>query len=211
MRAFQETGGILDGNLAITHPDLYHASQDLMARIWREHAVSRPILAIWPSCFTSLEVIVNRATPGHRDKKGKPGWFDVLLTLGTYGKKAVLELRGLGISLPYNSGSIVPIASKLLVHGAAEVRGDRICYAFYMNGDLYTRFKSPIAGMATVAIDEVGEDADDDWTKGGSSGQPEGMSTDGNLAGAVGSGRGSDESAASYAEDAEMRDAWSAK
>ena len=65
--------------------------------------------------------------------------------------------------------------------------------------------------MATVAIDEVGEDAADDWMQGGSSGQPKGMSTDGNLAGAVGSGCGSDESAASHAEDAEMRDAWTAK
>ncbi|PIL26691.1 hypothetical protein GSI_11218 [Ganoderma sinense ZZ0214-1] len=122
MTAFEETGGILDGILAITHPTLHAAAQELMGAIWREHAESRAIMATWPVCFSSLQVIINRATLGHRDRHGEPGWFDLLVTLGTYGKASVLELRGLGISLPYGVGSIVPLASKLLLHGVPKFK-----------------------------------------------------------------------------------------
>lgn len=158
MRAFQESGGILDGILAVTHPELYETSQNLLAKIWRESAVSRPVLSIWPSCFTSLNIVVNRSTPGHRDKRRSPGALDLLLTLGTYGKKAVLELQGLGISLPYDAGSVALIMAKFLVHGEPEVRGDRLSYAFYMDADLYPRFKIPMPGMATASICGDAED-----------------------------------------------------
>ena len=81
MRAFQETGGMLDGILAVTHPELYRTSQDLMIKVWHESAVSRPIISIWPSCFTSLDIVVNRSTPGHRDKRRIPGAFDLSVLL----------------------------------------------------------------------------------------------------------------------------------
>lgn len=157
---------MLDGILAVTHPELYQASQDLMAKIWRNHGVSWPVLSIWPSCFTSLQVIANRSTPGHRDNNAHPGWLDMLLTLGMYGKRAVLELRGLGISLPYAAGSIVPITAQLLLHAVPEVRGDRICYAFSMHSDLFTRFKVPLVGMASVLISE-----DEEGVEAGSQGR----------------------------------------
>nr|VWP01791.1 Cytochrome P450 monooxygenase AKT7 (EC (AK-toxin biosynthesis protein 7) [Ganoderma boninense] len=131
MAAFEENGGILDGVLAITHPELYDSAQAVMKTIWREHAT----------------VIINRSTLGHRDCHGAPGWYDLLVTLGNYGKTAVLELRGLGISIPYDAGSIVPLSSKLLVHGVPKVRGERICYAFYMHSTVMHRFH--------IAVDSV--------------------------------------------------------
>ncbi|PIL28433.1 hypothetical protein GSI_08467 [Ganoderma sinense ZZ0214-1] len=144
MAAFEENGGILDGILAMTHPKLYEAAQKATETIWREHSDSRAIMATWPSCFSALQVIINRSTLGHCDCHGAPGWFDLLVTLGTYGKKAVLELHGLGISLPYNAGTIVPLSSKLLLHGVPKVRGERVCYAFYMHSAILGHFNVPV-------------------------------------------------------------------
>ncbi|PIL25596.1 hypothetical protein GSI_11344 [Ganoderma sinense ZZ0214-1] len=170
MSAFEESGGILDGVLAMTHPELYDAAQDTMETIWCEHGDSRVIMGTWPTCFTALQVIINRSTLGHRDCHGAPGWFDLLVTLGTYGKKAVLELHGLGISLPYNASSIVPLSSKLLVHGVPKVVGERVCYAFYMHSAVLRHFKMPVDAMtyseARHARNHVLEDLDDNTIAG---------------------------------------------
>ena len=62
---------------------------------------------------------------------------------------AVLEVRNLGISLPYDSGSIVSLSSKLLLHGVPKVAGDRLCYALYFNKAVFESLKIPLPGMAT--------------------------------------------------------------
>ena len=90
--AFEESGGLLDGILAVTHPELYESSQVLMDKIIRHHDQSRAVMPLWPSCFTAVDVIVNRSCPRHRDLTGAPGWHDILLTFGTYHEKAILEL-----------------------------------------------------------------------------------------------------------------------
>lgn len=141
---------MIDGILAVTHPDLYQSSQVLMEKITRDHDQSRGVMPVWPTCFTSVQIIVNRLSLRHRDISGIPGWFDLLLSLGTYGETAVLELRGLGISLPYDSGTIVPISSKLVMHGVPAVPRDRVCYAFYMSREIFKSFKVPAAGMAKI-------------------------------------------------------------
>uniref|UniRef100_A0A5K1K6H8 Cell surface hydrophobicity-associated protein n=1 Tax=Ganoderma boninense TaxID=34458 RepID=A0A5K1K6H8_9APHY len=149
MVSFEESGGLLDGIHAVTHPNLYRAAQDLMVKLSTKHAPSMSLMKTWPSTFTSVQVIANRQTPWHRDMSAIPGWLDLLLTIGTYGETAVLELKGLGISLPYDSGSVVSISSNILLHGAPMVSGDRICYAFYMNKAVFESFKVPLPGMAS--------------------------------------------------------------
>ena len=150
MVAFEESGGLLDGILAVTHPDLYRSAQELMAKLSTDHAPSNHLMQAWPSCFTAVQVISNRLSPWHRDLSSMPGWYDLLLTLGSYGETAVLELPSLGVAVPYDSGSGVLITSKLLLHGVPRVPMDRICYAFYMRRAVFEWFEVPLAGMATA-------------------------------------------------------------
>lgn len=152
MVEFEESGGLLDGILAVAHPELYAAAQDLMTKLSTVHAPSTFLMHTWPSSFTSIQVIANRQTPLHRDMSSKPGWLDLLLSLGNYGQDVILEVRSLGISLLYRSGSIVPLSSKLLLHGIPRVHLDRVCYALYLNKAVFESLKILLPGMATIGF-----------------------------------------------------------
>lgn len=147
-----ETGGLLDGILAVTHPQLYAVSQALVdaIRVDPRCPAASQGMANWPTSFNSVQVIVNRQSLLHRDKNTSPGWVDLLLTLGTYGQQAVLELHNLGVSLPYDTGTIAVICSRIIRHGVPEVDGDRICLAYYMVETVHKWFGIPAVGFADV-------------------------------------------------------------
>ena len=151
MVAFEESGGLVDGILAVISPELYASAQELMVKLCTAHAPSIFLMQTWPSCFSSIEVISNRQTPWHRDLSSMPGWPDILLSVGSYGENAVLEVPTLGISLPYDSGSVVPMTTKLLLHGAPRVVGDRVCYAFYLKKAVFESLEIPLVTMASTA------------------------------------------------------------
>ena len=136
MAEMQETGGILDGILAVTHPELYEAGRALMQQLYTDNAHARALVNAWPSVYHAVHVIVNRETLQHRDKNGLAGWFDLLLTVGTYGEEAVLSMRTFGVSVPYDSGSIVMIPSRTVLHGVPPVSPDRVCLAWLMKADV---------------------------------------------------------------------------
>ena len=137
MRHFQVVGGLLDGILAVAHPALYEASIRLMTKLFADHPASRAVVSEWPSCYSAVQIIVNRQSVRHRDVSGAPGWLDLLLTLGSYGEKAVMELRNLGASLSYDAGSAVLLSARLVVHGVPKVPTDRVCLALYMDQDVF--------------------------------------------------------------------------
>ena len=149
MVAFEESGGLVDGILAVISPELYASAQELMVKLCTAHPPSIFLMQAWPSCFTSIEVISNRQTPWHCDLSSMPGWPDVLLSLGSYGENAILAVPTLGISLPYDSGSVVPMTTKLLLHGAPRVVGDRVCYAFYLKRAVFESLEVPLVTMAS--------------------------------------------------------------
>ncbi|PIL25435.1 hypothetical protein GSI_13325 [Ganoderma sinense ZZ0214-1] len=92
MAEFETSGGVLDGILAITHPGLYDAARAVAETIWQKRGTSHSLMELWPTCFSSIQVIANRGTPRHRDNSALPGWLDLLLSLRTYGENGVLEL-----------------------------------------------------------------------------------------------------------------------
>nr|VWP01972.1 Sigma-70 region 2 [Ganoderma boninense] len=154
MREFQTSGALLDGILAVTHPALYQEALAVAEEVYRKHGACRATLSIWPSAFNSVQVISNRSTPVHRDVGGRAGWLELLLTLGRYGETGILELRTLGVSVPYSSGSVAMLCSRQVLHGVPTVPGDRVCYAWYMNKHLFKKVKADLPGKAIVASEE---------------------------------------------------------
>ena len=152
MSDMDESGSLLDGILAVTHPELYAISQTWVDRILAEKRCSAATegMRSWPTSFNSVQVIVNRLSRLHRDKNTCPGWSDLLATLGTYGEQAVLELNNLGVSVPYDSGTVAVICSRIIRHGVPKVEGDRVCYAWYMVQNVHTWFEMPEPGFADV-------------------------------------------------------------
>ncbi|RDX50609.1 hypothetical protein OH76DRAFT_1348589 [Lentinus brumalis] len=133
MRALQVCGGLTDGILAVTHPAQYRAGFDAQIKMSMRASELRPYISQWPFAYTAVQVMVNRLTIHHRDKTGRPGWFDLLLSFGTYGDTAVVAFRNLGASVPYGTGSAVMVNSRVVIHAVPEVPPDRICYAFFMS------------------------------------------------------------------------------
>lgn len=80
-----ECGGLLDGILAVAHPELYQKSLSLCRTITDTHPQSSEIMALWPFCFNAAQIIVNWQTIMHRDTGSRAEWYDLLLTMGSYG------------------------------------------------------------------------------------------------------------------------------
>ena len=152
MAELEETGALLDGILAVTHPELYDAGRKLMHRLYCEMgAASRELVDAWPSVYHAVHIIVNRATVYHRDTNGLPGWYDMLVSVGDYGEEGVLSLKSLGASIPYDSGTVVLICSRIISHGAPVVPPDRICYAWLMKEDVLAHYDAGEPGWSTLS------------------------------------------------------------
>ncbi|KAI0739727.1 hypothetical protein C8Q80DRAFT_1261427 [Daedaleopsis nitida] len=131
------TGGLLDGILAVVHPELYRAAVRSLDLLYSEDPESRAYVDAWPCTSHAAAVIVNRESIVHRDLNGKPGWLDLLLSVGTYGETAVFSMGNIGASVPYNSGSVVLVSSRFVLHGVPAVPPDRMCCAWIVNHRIF--------------------------------------------------------------------------
>lgn len=150
MAQIDDTFALLEGVLRVVHPRLRKSSQNVAAHILGSDPICGNAMMDWPSSFQKIQIISNRQSIYHRDISGLPGWFDFLLTLGTYGQQGVLSLLNLGVSLPYRSGTLVALVASAVIHGVPEVQPDRLCYALFMCKHLFQYYKQDDAGWSTV-------------------------------------------------------------
>ena len=99
------------------------------------------------SVYTGISVISNRRSPSHRDTKGRPEWFDTLMSYSKPGSKPQLLIGDLGLNLEYSSGTIVNLCGSVLKH-EVESWGDCdwVCYAHFMREDVRERLGVRPAG-----------------------------------------------------------------
>lgn len=125
--------------LRVIHPLHYKTSLNCLLRLHNTHHESA--LENWGTVFNALSVISNRETPYHRDNQSRHQWYDLVTTFGTY-PDARLSLPGLGIELPYHSGTISAFSGRVLRHGVREAEGrpgDRLCLVYYMRESVQDR------------------------------------------------------------------------
>jgi hypothetical protein len=141
--AVSESNAIFSAILAVIHPKLYDAGRQTIKRLRDTPEVdSQDVLGPWASVFNGVAVISNRRTPLHRDAGARFNWYDILATLGTY-RNCDLKLPGLGISLEYGPGTVVGILGKVFEHEVPMVKGDRVCYAYFMKDNVHEWAKVP--------------------------------------------------------------------
>lgn len=151
MQELHEAGCLLDGILAVTHPEMYEAGRRVMRALYTKDAQQREMADMWPSVYHAVQVIANRETLFHRDVNALPPWYDLLLSVGNYGKTAVFSMRTLGVCTPYDSGSVVMICSRIIVHGVGAVPPDRICYAWLMRDAVLDYFGVASPGWSKLS------------------------------------------------------------
>jgi hypothetical protein len=127
--------------LSLIHPDLFDMGLEILRRLrLSENTVD--IAQEWQSVYTGVAIICNRTTPLHRDRKGSPGWFDVLLSYSDGGSSPQLLIEDLGLKFKYCSGTVVGFCGSVFKHGVEQWGdGNRICYAHFMRESVRNRLK----------------------------------------------------------------------
>jgi hypothetical protein len=111
-----------------------------MLRKLRDLETTKGLSQEWQSVHSGIGIISNRLSPSHRDSKGRPEWYDTLLSYSDSDTRPRLLVKDLGMDLQYSSGTVVGFCGSILEH---EVRswgvGDRVCYAHFMRDSVRER------------------------------------------------------------------------
>jgi hypothetical protein len=136
----------LNLTLALIHPQLFRCGLDILGKL-RVSPTTMEIAKQWQSVFTGIAIISNRVTPAHRDTKGKPEWFDLLMSYGGIDSKPKLFINDLGLELGYSSGTVVGLCGSIFEHEVGSWGdGDRVCYAHFMREAVRKRLQADDPG-----------------------------------------------------------------
>ena len=150
MREIYPLAILLHGILAVTHPEQYRYLLNLRQWTFSEYSGCQPVLCDWPFIHPSGQIIANRVTPYHRDKTSPISVHDFLLSMGTYEKEAIIDLQNVGVSVPYDSGTMLSMASRLVSHGVSRCTNDRLCFAQFVPEALCQKRGIPVPPLPTV-------------------------------------------------------------
>lgn len=136
----------LNLTLSLINPDLYQSGLEMLRKL-RLLDSTVDIAERWQSVYTGIAIICNRKTRLHRDSKGRPEWFDVLLSYSETGASHQLIIDDIGLGLEYVSGTVVGFCGSVFQHGV-ESSGisNRICYAHFMREAVRERLQVSPAG-----------------------------------------------------------------
>lgn len=124
-----------------------------MLRKLREMDGTKELANQWQSVYTGISVISNRRTPPHRDSKGRPEWYDMLLSYSGLFTRPRLCIGDVGLDLNYSSGTVVALCGSVLEHGVSSWGvGDRVCYAHFMRESVRERLEVSPAGWVNRSI-----------------------------------------------------------
>jgi hypothetical protein len=132
--------------LSLINPDLFQSGSEML-RSLRDMENTKNIADRWQSVYSGIAVICNRISPMHRDSKGSPEWFDILLSYSDTVGSPRLLIDDVGLDLEYSSGTVVGFCGSVLKHGVESWgMGDRICYAHFMRESVRDRLDVASAG-----------------------------------------------------------------
>ena len=113
---------------------------------------TKEIAQQWQSIYTGISIICNHRTPFHWDFKGRPEWYDTLVSYSAC-RMPLLSIWDLGLDLNYTSGTVVSFCGTILEHQVSSwgVR-DRISYAHFMRESVRKRLDVSPAGWVKQEI-----------------------------------------------------------
>jgi hypothetical protein len=142
----KEVEMFLNHTLSLLNPHMFESGLEILGKL-RQGEKTKEIAEQWQSVYTGISIISNRVTPAHRDSKGRPEWFDTLMSYSDPATEPELIIQDLGLVLNYPSGSVVSLCGSIFQH---EVKywgdGDRVCYAHFMREAVRDRLDAAPAG-----------------------------------------------------------------
>jgi hypothetical protein len=146
METSNDVEALLNLTLSLINPGLFQTGLQMLQKL-RNLDTTNSIAQQWQSVYTGVSIISNRKTPSHRDSKGRPEWYDVLVSYAGSGAEPWLSIKDLGLELEYSSGTVVGFCGTILEHEVGSWgRGDRACYAHFMRESVRGRLDVEPAG-----------------------------------------------------------------
>jgi hypothetical protein len=150
VRQMGESAALLSAVLAITQPDLYRLNQECLIRLSKTPELEARIRE-WGFAFNVVSVVLNRASPNHRDSNsGGSELFDVLCSIGGC-SCTMLELPGLGVRCQYDSGSVAVFSGNLHLHSVSASEKERLCIACYVRQPVHAHVNLGTPGPVKFA------------------------------------------------------------
>jgi hypothetical protein len=141
LTAMTESENIFNSILCLVTPDLYDISTEAIEKVVNGEGTARDYenVECWESCYSGIQVIVNRTSPPHRDKGAAAEQYDLLVSAGTH-KEANFELPELGLYLSYGPGTVVILSGRVFLHAVNDwFGGERICVAHFIKDTVHNR------------------------------------------------------------------------
>jgi hypothetical protein len=152
IRILYDVEQFLNLTLSLINPALFESGL-LMLQKLRRLDKTREIAKDWQSVYTGISIISNRTTPSHRDSRGRPQWFDTLMSYSDPSSKPRLLIDDVGLDLEYSNRTIVSFCGTVMKHQVDYWGdGDRICYAHFMQEEVRNRLDAPSAGWLEQSI-----------------------------------------------------------
>jgi hypothetical protein len=158
----KEVEKFLNLTISLINPPLFQSGLQMLGKL-RKNEQTKEIANQWQSIYTGISIISNRTTPAHRDSKGRPEWYDTLISYSDPSTRPRLLIGDLGLDLNYPSGTVVGFCGSIFSH---EVKywgeGDRVCYAHFMREAVRSRLDVAAAGWLQRELYRAGsEDVQD--------------------------------------------------
>ena len=147
MKRSKEVEVFLNLTLSLINPGLFRCGLSMLRELWHL-STTKTIATEWQSVYTGIQTISNRITPPHRDSKGRPEWFDLLLSYCDKGASTpYFSVNDLSLKLKYSSGTVIAFCGTIFEHGVESWgAGDRVCSAHFMRESVRERLGVPPAG-----------------------------------------------------------------
>jgi hypothetical protein len=146
MKESQDLEILINLTLSLINPGLFKMGLEMLKKM-RLLQDTEKIAQGWQSIYSGIAIICNRVTPSHHDSKGRPEWYDVLVSYSGPQTQPMLSIKDLGMQLKYSSGTVVGVCGTVLEHQATSWgKGDRVCYTHFMRESVRKRLDVPPAG-----------------------------------------------------------------
>ncbi|KIK77330.1 hypothetical protein PAXRUDRAFT_167227, partial [Paxillus rubicundulus Ve08.2h10] len=135
---------ILWATLMVMHPELYASGRETFLKLASstQDQDMQQIIPEWSTVYSprglsilTVSVIVNQATPFHRDLSYHVQWLDMLATIGL-DPDLHIKLDNLSVRLAYSPGTLLGLSGKVLQHGVLVLVSDRVCLAYHMRDNV---------------------------------------------------------------------------
>jgi hypothetical protein len=142
---------LINLTLSLINPGQFQCGLQMLKKL-RRLKNTKKVAVYWQSVFSGVSVIANRITPIHRDKHGRPEWFDMLANYCRSGSSPRFLVNPIGLDLDYSTGTVIGFCGNILEHQVrAWGEGDRVCFAHFMRDAVREKLQVPFSGWVELS------------------------------------------------------------